>query len=152
MKAWRQRCAGIALVMLASLVQAGCARTAPEQALREAMSELQATIDRRDAPGLKALLADDFIGPEGLDRDGARRLAQGMFLRYRDIGAKVGPLAIIVHDDLHASVRFNAAVSGGAGGLLPESGQLYDVDTSWRLEDGEWRLVSAQWRPKLGAQ
>lgn len=149
MTPWRKRCAGIALMLL---LLVGCARTAPEQALRKAISGLQATIEKRDASGLQGMLADDFIGPEGLDRDGARRLAQAMFLRYRDVGAKIGPLDITLQDDGHASVHFDAAVSGGAGGLVPESGQLYDVQTGWRVEGGKWRLVSAQWQPKLGSQ
>lgn len=149
MTPWRKRCAGIALMLL---LLAGCARTAPEQALREALSGLQATIEKRDASGLQGMLADDFIGPEGLDRDGARRLAQAMFLRYRDVGAKIGPLDITLQGDRHASVHFSAAVSGGAGAVLPDSGQIYDVETGWRLEDGNWQLVSAQWQPKLGSQ
>lgn len=149
MTAWRKRCVGIALMLL---LLAGCARTAPEEALREAISGLQTTIEKRDASGFQRMLADDFIGPEGLDRDGARRLAQAMFLRYRDVGAKIGPLDITLQDDRHASVHFDAAVSGRTGGLLPESGQLYDVETGWRVEGGKWRLVSAQWRPKLESQ
>jgi ketosteroid isomerase-like protein len=123
-------------------------RTPPEQALRETMSELQAAVEARDAASVHELLADDFIGPEGLDRDGAHRLAQGMFLRYRGIGATIGPLEIVLRDQ-HAQVRFDAVVTGGSGGLLPESGQAYEVETGWRVEGGEWRLVNAQWRPKL---
>ena len=123
-------------------------RTPPEQALRETMSELQAAIEARDAAAVHELLADDFIGPEGLDREGARRLAQGMFLRYRGVGATIGPLEIALQDQ-HAQVSFDAVVMGGSGGLLPESGQAYDVETGWRMEGGEWRLVNAQWRQKL---
>ena len=40
------------------------------------------SIERRDGSALQESLADDFIGPDGLDRDGARRTAQLMFLRY----------------------------------------------------------------------
>jgi hypothetical protein len=133
------------------IVLAACARTPPEQALREAMSDLQGAIEQRDAAAVGALLADDFIGPEGLDRDGARRLAQGLFLRYRDVGARIGPLDIAMQER-HARVRFDAVVSGGAGALLPETGQIYDVDTGWRLEGGQWGLVSADWRPRLGSR
>ena len=49
-------------------------------------------------------------------------------------------------------MRFDAAVTGGAGGLLPQSGQVYDVETGWRLEGGEWRLVNAEWQPRLGGR
>ena len=145
MTPWRINCVLIASVLL---VLAGCARTPPEQALRDTMSGLQAAIESRDATAVHELLADDFIGPEGLDREGARRLAQGMFLRYRGVGATIGPLDINLQDQ-HAQVRFNAVVTGGSGDLLPESGQAYDVETGWRMEDGEWRMVNARWRPKL---
>jgi hypothetical protein len=70
MTAWRINRVVIVSLML---VLAGCARTPPEQALRETMSGLQTAIESRDAAAVHALLADDFIGPEGLDRDGARR-------------------------------------------------------------------------------
>lgn len=145
MSGWRTCSVLIALLLLPL---AACVRTPPEQALRETMSELQAAIESRDAAAVHALLADDFIGPEGLDREGARRLAQGMFLRYRGVGATIGPLEIVLQDQ-HAQVSFDAVVMGGSGGLLPESGQAYDVETGWRMEGGEWRLVNAQWRQKL---
>ena len=112
------------------------------------MSGMQAAIESRDASAVHALLAEDFIGPEGLDREGARRLAQGMFLRYRGVGATIGTLEIDLQDQ-HAKVGFDAVVTGGSGGLLPESGQAYEVETGWRLEGGEWRMVNAQWRPRL---
>lgn len=145
MSGWRTCSVLIALLLLPL---AACVRTPPEQALRETMSELQAAIESRDAAAVHALLADDFIGPEGLDREGARRLAQGMFLRYRGVGATIGPLEIVLQGQ-HAQVSFDAVVTGGSGGLLPESGQAYDVETGWRMEGGEWRLVNAQWRQKL---
>lgn len=130
------------------LVVAACARTPPEQALRDAVSGLQAAIEARDANAVRAMLADDFIGPEGLDREGARRLAQGMFLRYRGVGATLGPLEIELQDQ-HAQVRFDALLTGGSGGALPASGQAYEVETGWRIENGEWRLVNTRWRQKL---
>ena len=126
---------------------AGCARTPPEEHLREAVGELQAAIGERNVSALDDMLAEDFIGPEGLDRSGARRMAQAMYLRYRDVGITLGPLDVDVQEQ-HATVRFTAALSGGAG-RLPESGQIYDVETGWRLEGGEWRLVNARWKPRL---
>ena len=128
-------------------VLAACARTPPEQQLRENVASLQSAIEKHDGPAVQDVLADDFIGPEGLDRDGARRLAQAMFLRYRDVGVTLGPLDIEMRPE-HAIVRFTAALTGGAG-ALPESGQVYDVETSWRMEDGDWRLVNAAWKPRL---
>src|SRR5688572_31178169 len=145
MTAWRISCVVIGTLLL---VLAGCTRTPPEQALRETMSGLQAAIEARDATAVHALLADDFIGPEGLDREGARRLAQAMFLRYRGVGATIGPLDIVLQEQ-HAQVRFDAVVTGGSGGLLPESGQAYDVESRGRIEDVERRLLDTEWLQKL---
>lgn len=137
----------LALCALCALV-AGCARTPPEQALREAMGELHAAIEARDAGGVAALLAGDFIGPRGLDRDGARRLAALHFMRHGDVGVLPGPLDIEFQEG-HARVRLDAVLSAGSGRMLPDSARAWQVDTGWRLVDGDWKLVSAEWTPML---
>ena len=133
--------------VVAMFLLAACARPEPEQALRQAVASLQQAIEQRDAAAMHAVLADDFIGPEGLDRDGVRRTAVVMFRRYRDVGVTVGPLEV-TRKDQHATVRFTAALTGGAQGL-PETGQLYDVETGWRQVGDEWRLVRAEWTARF---
>lgn len=125
-----------------------CARTPPEQALRDTIAQLQRDIGARDADAVTSVLAEDFVGNEGMDRRGARQLAAGAFLRYREVGAKLGPLQVEMQGDRHATVRFTAAISGGAG-LVPQEGQVYQVATGWRLVDGDWMLTSADWTPAL---
>ncbi|WP_147652703.1 nuclear transport factor 2 family protein [Vulcaniibacterium gelatinicum] len=135
------------LLFAACLFAGACARPPPEEALRARVASLQAAVERRDARAVAEHLAADFIGPEGLDREGARRLAQASFLRYRDVGVGLGPMQVALRE-AHATVRFTAALTGGEG-LLPERGRVYDVTTGWRVEDGEWMLVSAEWTQRL---
>lgn len=134
-------------LMACVLLLAGCARSPPEERLRETVGTLEAAVEERNVSALGDVLADDFIGPQGLDRTGARRMAQALFLRYRDVGVSLGPLDVEVRGQ-HATVSFTAALTGGAG-MLPDSGQVYDVETGWRLEDGEWELVNSTWKPRL---
>lgn len=141
------RCFLLALAFAIAGLSA-CRGTPPEAQLRAQMQRVQDALEARDVGGLRAVLADDFVGPEGLDRAGAARLAQGAFLRYRDVGLTFGPLDITLRDDF-ATVRFTAAARGGAGGLLEQSAQVYDVETGWRRIDDEWLLTSARWEPKL---
>lgn len=126
------------------LVVCCSASLAPEQALRKTIDAVEVAIEQRDNGALREHLADDFSGPDGLDVDGAHRLARLMFLRNQEIGVVLGPLEISLLDD-HATVRCTAALTGGSGGLLPDSGQLYDVTSGWRLEGGEWRMTSIEW-------
>lgn len=127
---------------------AGCVRSDPETALREAVDGLHQAVEARDPAAVQQLLADDFIGNDGLDRDGARRLMAAIVLRHRELGSTLGPLQVEMGQD-HADVRFQAMLRGGSGALLPDSAQLYDVDSSWRLENGDWKLYHARWTPAL---
>ena len=135
------------LVLSWILMAAACSGTPPEAALRQTIADARDAAEKRDAASLKDTLAGDFVGPQGMDRQGLARMAQAVFLRHQGIDATLGPLDIDMHGDA-ATERFTAAVTGG-NGLLPDTGQVYDVDTDWRLEDGEWRLVRANWKPQL---
>ena len=135
--------------LAAMLAVAGCAREAPEQALREQVARLQQAIDARDAGDVQVLLDREFVGNEGMDRDAARRLAASTFLRYRDVGARFGPLSVELRGEADAVVRFSVLATGGSGALLPQDGQVFDVQSGWRLVDGEWRLRNARWTPRL---
>ena len=143
MKAGTTRTCAVLLAALALL--AACTRTPPEARLRGTLAELQHAVAARDAAGIRGLLADDFVGPDGLDKADAVRFAQGMFLRYRDVGVHTGPFDLQVQGD-HARVRCDAVLTGGAGGPWPDTGQAYSVRTGWRLEGGEWRLVALEWK------
>jgi ketosteroid isomerase-like protein len=130
------------------LTLAACSRPAPEQALRDTIAQMQSAMEARDADAMDEHVAEDFIGPDGMDRKDARRMAQLVFLRNRDIGATLGPLQVSMQGE-HATVRFSAALTGGSGALLPDSAQVYEVTTGWRMRDDEWELVSAEWKPRI---
>jgi len=138
---------GITLVLAIAL--SACRRDSPEQAVRQQVAALQAAIDARDAGDIEALLAEDFVGNEGLDRRGARQLAAAVFLRHRQVAAKVGPVSVELRGQGDAIARFSVLATGGSGGLLPEQGQVYQFETGWRLVDGEWKLLTASWTPNF---
>ncbi len=140
---------GLMLVVIVMMACAACSRGTPEQAVRKQVEAMQVAIDARDAGAVNNLLAEDFVGNDGMDQRGARQLAAGVFLRYRDIGAKIGPVDVELRGDADAIARFSVLATGGSGGLLPDSGQVFDVETGWRLVDGEWRLLNANWKPRL---
>ena len=132
------------------LLLGACSVSDREQQLRQQISALQEAIDRRDVGDVEALLADDFVGNEGMDRRGARQLAAAVFLRHREVAARIGPVEVELRGQDDAVARFPVLATGGSGGLLPESGQAYQVETGWRLIDGEWKLRNASWKPALG--
>ena len=124
----------------------GCARTPPEERLRQTIAASHHDLEARDAAGLVENVAEDFVGPGGMDRMGLRRTAQGAFLRYRAVGVTLGPMQVdMAADNRHATVRFTAALTGGDGALLPERARLYQVESGWRQTGDAWQLTSLHW-------
>lgn len=137
------------LAAIALLGLAACTRSDPETALREQLAGLHAAIEAREPSAVQAYLAEDFVGPGGLDREGARRTAMLVLSRHRNIGVTFGPLDVAMQQPRNATIRFQALATGGDGSLLPGQVQAYDVTTAWRETDGEWRMVHADWTPRL---
>ena len=135
--------AGIVLALVM-----GCARPAPEEALRNAVAGVQQSIEERDAGALRRYLSGDFIGPNGMDRDQARRTAALYMMQHQSVGLTIGPMNIDLEEP-HATVRFSAALTGGSGRLLPDRANLYQVEPGWRMEGGDWKITSARWTRAL---
>lgn len=127
------------------LALAGCSREPPEQALRNTIAAMQAAAEARDSGGLLEHVSEDFIGPEGMDREQFRRYLALLWLRHREVGVSLGPIQVELVGQ-GARAEFTAATRGG-GGLIPD--RVYRVKTGWRLQGGEWRLLSAEWEPVL---
>lgn len=145
---WAGSLAGAWMACAVALLLAGCASPAPEEALRTAVDEVHGAIEGRDAAALRGYLSEDFIGPQGMDRDQARRTAALYMMRHEKVLFTLGPLDVDLQES-HATVRFTAALTGGSGFLVPERGNVYKVETGWRLEGGDWKLTSARWTPVL---
>ncbi|MGY1409262.1 MULTISPECIES: hypothetical protein [unclassified Luteimonas] len=146
-RAARTMCTSMWIALMLAL-SVSCSRSDPEAALRGSVDALSAAIEARDPAAMQQHLAADFIGNDGLDRDGARRLAMGYVLRHRDLGVTVGPMEVEMAA-AHATVRCKAILRGGSGRALPDSARIYDVESGWRMEDGEWKLASARWTPVM---
>lgn len=108
---------------------------------------MQAAAEARDSSALVDRFSEDFIGPDGMDRDQFRRYLAVIWLRNREVGVNLGPLAVELIGE-RATVEFTAAATGGEG-WMPDRAQVYRVHTGWRVEGGKWRLLSARWEPAL---
>ena len=142
------RAAFTGLLALVLLALKACSAPATEDALRETIAGMQAAAEQRDAAALAGSLSEDFVGPEGMDRDQFRRMAAVIWLREREVGVSLGPLDVAMVGPEGARVEFTAATRGGEG-WLPDRAQVYRVKTGWRLEGGEWKLLTATWEPAL---
>jgi hypothetical protein len=90
-------------------------------------------------------VAESFTGQyASMDRRAFHRFMIFQINQKRRLHAQFFPIRVQQQSDGQASAQFNLLVTGGVG-LLPESGQFFDVKTWWQLEDGDWLLIKADW-------
>lgn len=135
----------ILLALLVALA-AGCARAPAEQRLRDTIAAMETAIEANQVNDFLDGVSSEFTGNGGqYDRRSLHALLRAMALRHQRVSVVLGPLDITIHEGGRASVRVDVLATGSAGGLLPEAGRRFRIDSGWREEDGEWRCISATW-------
>lgn len=134
------------LTLLSGLL--ACQRTPPEQRLREQVAQLQQQIEAKEISQAMAAVAEDFSGNDAMDRAALHNLLRAQVLSRQTVGATLGPITAVVQGDT-ATASFDVILTGGSGGLIPETGAAYSVQTGWRADGNDWKLYTASWQRKL---
>jgi hypothetical protein len=130
---------------LSALVLSGCRHTPDEQQVREAITAVAQAAEAGAASDVSAPLSDDFDGNAGeLDRRGLTNMVRLLALRGEHIGVTMGPVSIEHRGDRMVATFTVTLTSGGK--LLPDQLGLYEVESTWRKDDGTWRCYTASWK------
>jgi len=90
-------------------------------------------------------VADDFSAQQGsMGRLEFHRFMIFQMNQHRRLQAQFFPIYVAEEAADSASAHFKLLVTGGAG-LLPDSGQLFEVETEWIRDGGDWLLKQADW-------
>lgn len=91
-------------------------------------------------------VADSFSAQQGtMDRREFHRFMIFQINQNRRLQAQFFPIYVKETGEGLASAHFRILVTGG-GGLLPDRGQLYDVETHWLRDGSDWMLEKADWK------
>jgi hypothetical protein len=123
--------------------------------IEKALDEIeQAVEDNKELPVLNRMHDDFELTRSGreMSRYEAKQLLGLTLRRHRDVGIVITNLRVEpdpVRGDA-ASARFNAMITSKYDSrLLPDSGQIYRVESEWRLEDERWLLYRLDSRRAL---
>jgi len=90
-------------------------------------------------------VADSFSGQQGsMDRREFHRFMIFQINQNRRLQAQFFPIYVQETGVDTASAHFKLLVTGGAG-LIPENGQLFEVETQWLRDGSDWLLTGADW-------
>ncbi len=117
-----------------------------EDQVRDRITAMEAAGEAGERLAFMGFVADGFQAQgNSMSRDDFRRFMFLQMNQQRRIQAQLFPITVDVPGPNLAIARFKALVTGG-GGLIPDDGQLFDVETEWVFEDGDWLLWRADWQ------
>jgi len=117
-----------------------------EQQVIAAILEMEEHVENAHRGEFMEMVAEGFSGQHGAL--GRNEFRQYMFLQWNEnqrLYAQLFPIYVEQLDTDKAVARFRALITGGRG-LLPERGELYEIETGWQKLDGDWLLTSANWQ------
>lgn len=140
----RRISAYLLLILLQGLL-AACDNTPPEQAIKDALAEIETAIEDGDAGTVMDRLSDDIaVERRGrtLQRKDIHRTLVGVFFRYpnRNITFTRTRIEMDPVTQKKARVQFTALAWGGQN-VLPDDADSFQVDSHWQL-DGDWKIDS----------
>lgn len=130
------------------MLLAGCGeQLSVEQQVIATIRNMEAHIEAGERRPFMDYVAADFSGQGGsLNREQLRALMIMQLNRYQRLQGQLFPIRVEETGADTASATFRVLATGGPN-WIPESGQLFEFETSWRREDGEWRVTRADWDP-----
>lgn len=131
-------------VMIGLIALAACARAPDEQRLRDTIAAMETAIESGQSGDFVDHVADDFSGQGGgIDQRQLRATLLAHTLRHQNISVLMGPLDVKLYGE-RATVKLSVVATGGQ--WLPETGRQIELESHWRIEDGEWICFRADWR------
>jgi len=136
------------LTLLALAGLAACSENlSVEQQVIVTIREMESKIEAGERRRFMAHIAEDFQAQGGsMNRDQVRAMVVFQLNRHERLNAQLFPITVTETGDTMAKASFRALVTGGPG-WIPDSGQVFDFVTQWRLVEGDWLLTSASWDP-----
>ena len=134
--------------VLVTLLLAACGeKLSVEQQIIATLELMEEAAEQGEHFEFMGYVADSFNGQYGsMDRREFHRFMIFQINQHRRLHAQFFPIYVQESGENLALAHFKLLVTGG-GGLLPESGQLFEVETRWLRDGGDWMLEKADWEP-----
>ncbi len=134
---------GTTLVVLLLLA---CAETiSVEQQIIATLRDMEDAAENGEHRKFMGYVADEFRAQHGsMERRDFHRFMIFQINQNRRLHAQFFPIHVQESATGLATAHFRLLVTGG-GNLLPERGQLFEVETQWIQTGGDWMLNKAEW-------
>jgi hypothetical protein len=146
---WIGACFSVTLAILV-LQLSGCSTEDAEARIRATIAEMEQLAEAGNVSDFMDYVADDFSGDRGgVDRNALSNLLRIQIMKHTRVSANVLSQDYELFEG-RAVVKMTVLLTGGPRSWLPDSGRVYQFDTSWRESGGDWLLLAADWQAVVG--
>ena len=133
-------------IVLATLLLAACGeKLTVEQQIIATLRNMEYAAEEGQHLDFMGYVSDSFGAQQGsMDRREFHRFMIFQINQNRRLQAQFFPIFVTETGEGAASAHFRLLVTGGAG-LLPDRGQLFEVETHWVRDGSDWLLNEAEW-------
>lgn len=133
-------------VVLATLLLSACGeKLTVEQQIIATLRNMEYAAEEGQHLDFMSYITDSFgAQQDSMDRREFHRFMIFQINQNRRLQAQFFPIFVTETGADAASAHFRLLVTGGAG-LLPDRGQLFEVETHWIRDGGDWLLNQAEW-------
>lgn len=134
-------------IILLGLILTGCGDSADEKTISGNIQSMREAIQNHDKNSFMKHVAPRYRGQAHGNRPTLERFVIQQLKNNKNIYIYMADISIDITDNI-AKVIFYAGTAGGPD-QVPERGQLFKVQTTWKENGGYWQLTHAKWRPAL---
>ena len=133
-------------IVLATLLLAACSeKLTVEQQVIATIRNMEFAAEEGQHLEFMGYISESFAAQQGsMDRREFHRFMIFQINQNRRLQAQFFPIFVTETGVNTAAAHFRLLVTGGAG-LLPDRGQIFEVETHWLSDGGDWQLDQADW-------
>jgi outer membrane murein-binding lipoprotein Lpp len=137
-----------AILMLAMLLLAGCAKTSDEEQIAQAITALSEAVENKKFMAIQPYLHESFRANDQMDARQVKQLLAMYGVQHKRLGVTIaGSKTTLdpVYPD-RASTMMSIILTGSSG-RLPSDGSVLTVELEWIKVSGDWLVRTAKWQP-----
>ena len=136
----------LCLAMVVLLVSACSEELSVEQQIIATLRAMEYAAEDGDHFEFISHVADTFRGQqESMSRQDFHRFMIFQINQHRRLQGQFFPIFVTETGEATATANFKILVTGG-GGLVPDRGRMFQVETGWVRDGGDWLLDEANWK------
>jgi hypothetical protein len=137
------------LLLLGSLNLFSCSEPDELAILKQRIDGLVSAIEKHDGNEVQEFLAKDFSSLEGMNKAQFYLFTRHYFKRYKNVSVTVVNKDISLNKNKKQADVTAKVLLLGTNEWLPERGQLYNVASRWKKENGDWVMSRLRWEKEL---